>query len=205
MEGPIATWYARNTGNTPEFRNDAARIAERLGTDAVVLEIAPGPGFLAIELARLGYRVQALDISRSFVRIASKNAARANVQVEFRQGNASDMPYESGTFDFVVCRAAFKNFADPSGALAEMHRVLKPGGTALIIDMRRNATDADIAYETAKLNVGAWSRLMTRVTLRSLRRRAYSRDDIERMVADLRFVATTIDERGIGFEAVLTK
>jgi ubiquinone/menaquinone biosynthesis C-methylase UbiE len=205
MEGPIATWYANNTGKSLEFREDAARIARRLRAGAVVLEIAPGPGFLAIELAKLGYRVRAVDVSRSFVRIATENAARANVAVEFRHGNASDLPYEGSAFDFVVCRAALKNFADPTGALREMHRVLKPGGTALIIDMRRDATDADIADETAKLNVGPWSRVVTRVTLRSLRRRAYSRADIERMLAEVPFSRVLVEERGIGFEASLTK
>jgi ubiquinone/menaquinone biosynthesis C-methylase UbiE len=205
MEGIIATWYAKNTGQTPEFRRDAARIAARLQLDARVLEVAPGPGYLAIELAKLGFRVHALDISRSFVRIASENAVRAGVSVEFRHGNASATPYQVNTFDFVVCRAAFKNFADPIGALRDMHRVLKPSGCALIIDMRRDATDADIATETEKLGVGAWSRLTTRVALRSLRGRAYSKRDIADMASTIPFANVDIVEQGIGYEASLTK
>ena len=42
-----------------------------------MLEVVPGPGYLALELARAGFRVTGLDISRSFVRIARENAARA--------------------------------------------------------------------------------------------------------------------------------
>ena len=73
-----------------------------------------GPGFLAIELARLGsYRITGLDISKSFVRIATENAIKAGVEVTFREGNASSMPFESDSFDFVYCRAAFKNFSEP--------------------------------------------------------------------------------------------
>src|SRR6516162_1167316 len=72
MEGLIASWYARQTaGDIEEFRQAARRIAAQLNSDSRVLEIAPGPGYPAIELARLtGGSVTGVDISRSFVRIA---------------------------------------------------------------------------------------------------------------------------------------
>src|SRR5512138_3223659 len=93
MEGFIASWYARNTGRDPRrFQRTAAALAPRLRPGAAVLEVAPGPGYLAIELARAGFQVTGLDISRSFVRIAAENAARAGVAVDFRLGNASAMP-----------------------------------------------------------------------------------------------------------------
>src|SRR5215472_855615 len=131
MEGGIAKRYARNTGASLDgFRVEARAIAEKLKPDAVVLEVAPGPGYLAIELAKLGaFRITGLDISHSFVRIAQENAAKACVDVEFRQGNASELPFAANWFDFIVCRAAFKNFGNPVGAMREMHRVLIPGGT----------------------------------------------------------------------------
>ena len=79
MEGLIASWYAKNTGRSIEpFRKEAYEIAHDLPSGSSVLEVAPGPGFLAIELARLGlYRIVGLDISKSFVRIATENAAKA--------------------------------------------------------------------------------------------------------------------------------
>src|SRR5947209_17121635 len=84
MEGMIATWYAKNTGKSiAEFRDLAKRIADGLRPGDRVLEVAPGPGYLAIELARLGaYRITGLDVSRSFVRIARENAARAGVEID---------------------------------------------------------------------------------------------------------------------------
>jgi ubiquinone/menaquinone biosynthesis C-methylase UbiE len=54
------------------------------------------------------------------------------------------MPYDNEMFDFIFSTAAFKNFADPIGALREMYRVLKANGKALIIDMRRDASDKAI-------------------------------------------------------------
>jgi ubiquinone/menaquinone biosynthesis C-methylase UbiE len=140
MEGMIATWYAKNTGKAiAEYRNLAKRIADGLRPGDSVLEVAPGPGYLTIELARLGcYRLAGLDISRTFIRIARENAARGGVKVSFQQGDVAAMPFADDAFDFIVCRAAFKNFGDPVGALCEMHRVLRPGGRLMIIDGDRD-------------------------------------------------------------------
>jgi len=71
--------------------------------------IAPGPGFFCIDLAKLGYYlITGLDISKSFVEIARKNAAEAGLKIDFRLGNASDMPFEDETFDPHSARAGLK-------------------------------------------------------------------------------------------------
>ena len=69
------------------------------------------------------------------------------MKVEFRQGDVARMPFDAESFDLVVCQAAFKNFALPGRALAEMYRVLRAGGTAVIQDMSRDASHADIEHE----------------------------------------------------------
>jgi ubiquinone/menaquinone biosynthesis C-methylase UbiE len=138
MEGAIARWYARLTKKSiNDFRSLARRIAQQIPSGASVLEVAPGPGYFAVELAKLGnYQVTGLDISETFVEIARNNAVDARVDVDFQQGNASNLPFADESFDFLLCRAAFKNFGEPARALEEMHRVLKSGGKALIIDLR---------------------------------------------------------------------
>jgi ubiquinone/menaquinone biosynthesis C-methylase UbiE len=207
MEGPIASWYAKNTAKgADEFAALASRIAPTLSPAAAVLELAPGPGYLAIELARRGpWQITGLDISHSFVRIASENAARAGVTVAFRHGNAASQPFAADSFDFIVCRAAFKNFADPVGALTEMHRVLRPGGTALIVDMRSDAADTAIDDQVSRMKLGPISGLFTSAILKSLRRRAYSRADFERMIAATPFGRGEINGSPLGFEVTLTK
>src|SRR5690348_10627433 len=83
MEGPIAAWYARITRDRQDRPATAQSIAERLPAGSTILEVAPGPGYLAIELARRGdFRIAGLDISRSFVRIATDNARRAGVAID---------------------------------------------------------------------------------------------------------------------------
>src|SRR5262249_39666065 len=105
MEGWIARWYDRNVGRNPRrFESGGGGGVERMAGGGRVLEGAPGPGYLAIALARRdGYRVTGLDVSRSFVRIARENAARAGVAVDFREGDAAHMPFADGSFDYVVC------------------------------------------------------------------------------------------------------
>jgi ubiquinone/menaquinone biosynthesis C-methylase UbiE len=207
MEGMIATWYAKNTGkNIAEFRDLAKRIVGTVPPGSRVLEIAPGPGYLAIELARLGaYQIAGLDVSQTFVRIARENALRAGVEIDFRQGDAAALPFASEAIDFIVCRAAFKNFGDPDGALREMHRVLRPGGRALIIDMRKDATAQAICAEVEKMRIGHINRFVIRTTLSALRKRAYSRPDLERMVQAIPFERCEIAEQPLGFEIWLGK
>src|SRR5262249_48935290 len=125
----------------------ADAIAARLPPGAHVLEVAPGPGYLAVELARRGLRVSAVDISTSFCQLTADNAHAAGVPVAVRYGNASQLPYRDASFDYLVCRAAFKNFSAPLGALDEAYRVLAPGGTASIIDLRKEASHDEIRAE----------------------------------------------------------
>ncbi len=172
-----------------------------------MLEVAPGPGYLAIEIAKMGdYRVSGLDISHSFVRIAAGNARKAGVSVDFRHGDAAHMPFPDESFDFVVCRAAFKNFSDPVGALNEIHRVLVRGGQASIIDLRKEASLAAIDDEVAGMHLSALNAKLTRWTFRGfLLKNAYTREAIDAMVSQSRFAKGEISQDGIGFELRLAK
>src|SRR5215831_7452397 len=208
LEGMLATWYARNTAKLhADFKACAQRIVARLPRRARVLEVAPGPGYLAIELARVRrYQVTGLDISLSFVRMATVYAQQAGVEVEFRHGDAAALPFADDSFDFVVCRAAFKNFSDPIGALAEMYRVLRPGGEALIIDMRNDATDMEINAAVDDMHLDRLNAFLTRITFKHLlRKRAYSIADFQSMIAATPFGESEIETASIGLEVWLRK
>jgi ubiquinone/menaquinone biosynthesis C-methylase UbiE len=202
MEGAMARWYEKNTAkDMAAFRSLADRIAGLLAAGSTILEVAPGPGFLAVELARRGFAVTGLDISKTFVELAGKNAERAGVHVRLERGNASQMPFADGSFDFLVCRAAFKNFADPTGALTEMRRVLKPGGRGLIIDLRRDASMADIAHYVDALDLSWLNRLFMKLTFRTmLLPRAWRTDAFAKMLEQIPFRHTEIIPDAIGME-----
>jgi ubiquinone/menaquinone biosynthesis C-methylase UbiE len=207
MEGFIARWYAGNTANCDRQQAAAVAVAGQVVCGSSILEIAPGPGYLSIELAKLGdYRVVGLDISKTFVEIAMANAKAAGVAVEFLHGNASQMPFPAESFNFVVCQAAFKNFSEPVLALSEMHRVLKPGGKALILDLRPDASSAEINAEITKMGLGWLNSLLTKLIFKScLLKRAYSQGQFRQMASQTPFITCEIEEVPIGFSVSLTK
>lgn len=208
MEGALARWYVRNTGKSLEpFQNEARNLAGQLPEGGRILEVAPGPGFLAIELARLGrYEVVGLDISKTFVELAAENARKAGVEVAFQRGNAAALPFDADSFDLIVCRAAFKNFSEPVRALSEMYRVLKPGGKAFIIDLRPDASPADIAAAVGGMKLSWLNSLISRLTFKHmLLKRAHSKETFRQMAAQTPFKTCTFREESIGLEVALVK
>jgi ubiquinone/menaquinone biosynthesis C-methylase UbiE len=208
MEGAVARWYAGMTRKSMgEFANLARRVAEQIPHRAKVLEVAPGPGYFAIELAKIGeYQITGLDISKTFVEIAREHARKAGVSVDFQQGNAARMPFVDESFDFLLCRAAFKNFTEPQRALDEMFRVLTPGGNALIIDLRRDASMDSIREAACGMNAGAVNRVITKITFRyMLLKRAYTKCEFQQMIGETKFHQVQINENPIGLEILLSK
>ncbi|HYL36602.1 MAG TPA: class I SAM-dependent methyltransferase [Bryobacteraceae bacterium] len=208
MEGLTAKWYASLTRKSlDEFKVLARRVADQIPPGSRVLEVAPGPGYFAIELAKLGgYQVTGIDISHTFVLIARRNAAQAGVAVDFRQGNAASLPFENKSFDFLLCRAAFKNFSQPVRALQEMYRVLKPGGRALIIDLRKDASQESISEAVDDMSLGRVNTLITKLTFRfMLLKRAYTRKEFEEFLLQTKFGPIDIQEDLIGLELSLQR
>ena len=208
IEGMMANWYAANTA---EMMKDYVELAQRIATQlpqaSAVLEVAPGPGYFCIELAKRGsYAITGLDISHTMVKIAAKKAAEAGVNVGFQQGSASSIPYPAASFDFLLCRAAFKNFARPVEALKEMHRVLKPGGLGLIIDLKRNASPQEISQGIDAMGLTWFNRILTKLVFKGmLLRSAYTKEEFQQMLWEASFGNVEINENYMGFEIWMTK
>ena len=208
MEGIIAGWYAKTTfKDLNRHQVMAKQLAGQIPAGGKVLEIAPGPGYFCIELAKLGnFQITGLDISKSFVEISRRNAAEAVLKIDFRQGNASALPFSDESFDFTFCQAAFKNFSQPVEAIAEMYRVLKPNGTAVIVDMRRDASTDDIEREVKGMSLDRINGMMVRWTFKQmLLKSAYSIPEMESMISRTPFGRGRIDVGGIGFQIWLKK
>jgi ubiquinone/menaquinone biosynthesis C-methylase UbiE len=208
MEGGLATWYAKVTRkDLGEFERLARELAKDLPASARVLEIAPGPGYLSVALAKLGtFKITGLDISQSFVRMASEYAKREGVVARFIHGSASDIPLEDGLFDLVVCRAAFKNFSEPLKAINEMHRVLKPGGRAIIIDLRKDASWEEIEAYVDGLHVSAANSWFMKLTFKHmLLKRAYTEEQITALARESDFKSCEIVKAPVGMDIKLTR
>jgi ubiquinone/menaquinone biosynthesis C-methylase UbiE len=208
MEGGLATWYAKITRkDLGEFERLARELATGLALGGRVLEIAPGPGYLSVALAKLGpFKITGLDISQSFVQMASQHAKREGVVARFIHGSASDIPLEDGLFDLIVCRAAFKNFSEPLRALNEMHRVLKPGGRAIIIDLRKDASWEEIVAYVDGLHISPANTWMTKFTFKHmLLKRAYTGGQMTSLAGESDFKSCEIVKNNVGMEIRLIR
>jgi ubiquinone/menaquinone biosynthesis C-methylase UbiE len=208
IEGIAAKWYAANTGEMMnQYADLARRVSAEIAPGSAVLEVAPGPGYFSIELAKLGsYNVTGVDISHSMVKIATRKAAEAGVHARFEQGSASNLPFPAASFDFLLCRAAFKNFAQPIEALKEMSRVLKRGGCALIIDLKRNASANEISKGIDEMHLSWFNGLLTKLVFRTmLIKSAYTREEFEQMIWEASFTDVKIEENYMGLEISMTR
>jgi arsenite methyltransferase len=103
-----------------------------------VLDLGVGPGFLASEVAaRVGPDglVAGVDVSESMLAIArTRVVAGPAAPVQLRIGSATDLPYEDQSFDAVVTTQVLEYVSDIPAALAEIRRMLRPGGRVLVLD-----------------------------------------------------------------------
>ena len=208
IKGAFTRWYDKNTreNRIGEMQEYAKEVKKHLKSNAKVLEVAPGPGYFSIELAKMGnYNITGMDISTDFVKICKTNAERENVKINFVQGNVSEMSFEDKTFDFIFCSAAFKNFKEPDKALNEMYRVLKHKGTILIIDMNHDVSKENLNEEAEKISKSGLERWFMKTTFKALSKGAYSKNELEDMIKQTSYKKYEIKESGISLYIYLYK
>lgn len=125
------------TPDVVEQRREILRALALLPGERVI-DVGSGPGLLASEMATAvgaGGRVCGIDVSDSMLAIAQARTAPAgSAAMEFRDGGAGGIPYPDASFDVAVSTQVLEYVEDVPGALAEIHRVLRPGGRVLVLD-----------------------------------------------------------------------
>ena len=99
-----------------------------------VLDYASGAGHWGIRLAQEGASVEGFDFSAVGVERANRRAAVARVDATFSCADASNLPYEDGSFDLVVGIGALHHTVKYPDTARELHRVMRPGALALFAD-----------------------------------------------------------------------
>jgi ArsR family transcriptional regulator len=148
------------------FNDDALRsraISRLVPPGLRVADVGTGTGILAAELARLGLRVIAIDNSARMLDAArAKLAAEGELSVELRRGEASALPLADGEVDAALAHMVLHYLPSPAEAVREMARVVKPGGSIVLVDfvrhshewMRQELGVAWLGFESAE--VAAW-------------------------------------------------
>ncbi len=116
----------------------------------ILLDLCCGTGDLALQLAarvRPGGRVLGLDSAAAPLTLAAGRAARqAWLPLLWRQGDALDTGLPAAWADGAVMAYGLRNLADPAAGLRELHRVLRPGGRAAVLDFNRPPPGAAVAH-----------------------------------------------------------
>jgi len=102
-----------------------------------VADLGCGEGHLALEAARWARQVVAVDVSERVLETARALARSRSIRnVSFRKGEIEDLPLEAGSFDVALLSQALHHAKDPARAIAEASRILAPGGTLLLLDLK---------------------------------------------------------------------
>jgi ubiquinone/menaquinone biosynthesis C-methylase UbiE len=142
-----------------------------------VLEIGPGTGYYTLDIAEWvgpGGKVEIFDLQQEFLDHTMRRAGERGLEnVVPTQGDATALDYEDASMDAVVLNAVLGEIPDPTAALREIRRVLKPGGRLLVGELfgdphfttqaalRRQGSEAGLAYEEES---GYWFGYVARLT-----------------------------------------
>jgi SAM-dependent methyltransferase len=174
---PSAALYdAVATATLGSFYVRVAQDVATLAPRARVLEVGSGPGRLAIKLVQLApdSHITGVDITPAMVARATALSAKSGLadRAEFLVGDVAALPFPDAAFDVVVSTFSLHHWSRPSQGLAEIHRVLCPGGVARIYDVadwirrleQRGPDIAEVAQNSPFAGHGACTtRVITRL------------------------------------------
>ena len=120
----VVAGYADGFGDLTVQSIDALLDAVGAASGVRLLDVASGPGYVAAAAAARGAIVTGVDFSQAMV----AEAAKRYPKIEFRHGDAEDLPFADNSYDAVTMNFALLHLAHPDRALAEAERVLRPGG-----------------------------------------------------------------------------
>jgi ubiquinone/menaquinone biosynthesis C-methylase UbiE len=147
-------------------------------------------------------QVTGVDLSADMVKLAGEEAKRLGLtNVEFRQGNASELPFKDAEFDLVLSTLSFHHWKRPEKGLDEVYRVLREGGEAWIYDVPRDFDRTMFDYLKHKYGfLQAWG-----LRLHALTEPYYRETDIEQLANESRFRRHEITHTLIAYKLILYK
>jgi SAM-dependent methyltransferase len=172
-DAPIGSpaWFAEVERRRYELEPaipEMARFADWSGRD--VLEAGCGVGTDGVQFARAGARYTGLDLSDTALTLARLRFAAEGLEAELRRASITELPFPDASFDLVYSNGVIHHEADTERAVAEFHRVLRPGGQAIVMVYHRNSLNYAVNIMVVRrvlvplLEVPGAVRAMSRIT-----------------------------------------
>ncbi|RJX20590.1 MAG: class I SAM-dependent methyltransferase [Desulforudis sp.] len=168
-----------------------------------ILDVGTGTGVIALLLAELGHRVTGVDIAEQMVHHGREKAKNLHLAVDFRIGDAEELPFQNDSFDVVINRHVVWSLPNPEKAMAEWKRVLRHGGKLVIMDSNWG--------KTAPLYKRVWRFFAQLLILLTERRNLWTRQGHRQMEKHLPMRQKKRPEadieilRGLGFQVEVMK
>lgn len=161
--------------------------AHGAGRGGELLDVGTGPARIPIALCRADrhFRILGVDLAGPMLDLARRNAAEAGLtdRIRFARGDAKNLPFPDGRFEAVVSNTIVHHIPDPAVALAEMVRLVGPGGTLMVRDLARPADEAALL---ALVDLHATSEpVAARNLFRDSLRAALTLDEVEGIIRGL--------------------
>lgn len=102
-----------------------------------VLDIGCGGGLACETIAKLGADVSGIDLSENSIKVAKEHASQSQLEIDYRQGFAENLPYGSNSFDVVLCFDVLEHVLNLEKVISEAYRVLSQGGVFLFDTINR--------------------------------------------------------------------
>lgn len=143
----------RTSVNPPRFDYFRNSLVERLGFNPIglrVLDVGCGGGLLAEQFAALGCRVTGIDRSLPTLVAARSHAEKMGLSIQYLEGSAEQLPFDSQQFDMVFCCDVLEHVDDIDPVIAELSRVLKSGGVFFFDTINRTFRSRVVAIKMAQ-------------------------------------------------------
>jgi SAM-dependent methyltransferase len=163
---PCGTKFAAAEPGTPAFFQEVERHRYALEPHILelapfqqakaqkVLEIGPGLGTDGVQFAKAGAHYSAIDLSPNSLNMARKNFGWRGLHGNFQVGDSENIPFADGSFDYVYSHGVIHHTPNMAKAVSEIHRVLKPGGKAVIMVYHKNSLNYYLGIQFVR-KVGA--------------------------------------------------
>lgn len=135
-KSPFLGLLRSNAVRLPIFLKDFPEAENK--ANIAVLDVGCGGGYLSEAVAALGYNVTGIDTSESSIESARVHARKSELKIDYRVCSVFEICFPDNTFDVVIASDVLEHVGDVSRALAEIHRVLKPGGKLVFDCLNRS-------------------------------------------------------------------